>query len=62
MSTRKERKSFTEDLEIEEDKQMSDNTSPTTASQPASSLRQRKSSSNHELEKESGEEKNKIVE
>jgi hypothetical protein len=41
---------------------MSDNTSPTTASQTASSLRQRKSSSNHELEKESGEEKNKIVE
>ena len=62
MSAQKERKSFTEDLEIEEDKQISDNTSPTTASQTASSLRQRKSSSNHELEKESGEEKNKIVE
>ena len=61
MSAQKERKSFTDDLEIEEDKQIYDNTSPTTASQPASSLRQRKSSSSHDLEKESEEEKNKIV-
>lgn len=61
MNNQKERKFFSEDLEIEEDKQISDNT-PTTASQPVSSLRQRKSFTNNELEKESDEENNKIVE
>ena len=62
MNAQKERKSLPEDLEIEEDRQISDNNSPTTASQPVSSLRQRKSLSNNELEKESDEENNKIVE
>ncbi len=62
MNAQKERKSFSEDLEIKEDRQISDNNSLTTASQPVSSLRQRKSLSNHELEKESDEENNKIVE
>lgn len=61
MNNQKERKFFSEDLEIEEDKQISDNTA-TTASQPVSSLRQRKSFTNNELEKESDEENNKIVE
>jgi hypothetical protein len=32
MNAQKERKSFTEDLEIDEDRQISDNNSPTTAS------------------------------
>ena len=32
MNAQKERKSFTDDLEIEENKQISENTSPTTAS------------------------------
>ena len=61
MNNQKERKFFSEDLEIEEDKQISDNNSPTTASKPVSSLRQRKSFTNNELEKESDEENNKIV-